>query len=388
MEKLFDTYVKRDGGVFWLKSVLTPGDILAQGKRGFSGAEFEFPTCPAFSRGVAEAAQNGLFGYTLPGESYLNRVCWWMKNVRGFAIEPDWVVTAHGTIFSLATLIRLKTQPGENIIIMPPYYNRYEQAAVRLKRGAVRVPLIKTNDDYVVDIPMLEAAMAQPCNRILVLTNPNNPTGTIFTHETLTAIMALADKYAVTVFCDEIFAEVTPTGERVPSLCEISRGSNTVVCTGMGKVFSLTGVNHANVIIPDPDLRKEFKAQRDADHYGSLDPMVHAGLIAAYTQEGADWVKKLNTYIYDNALIVCQTLKEILPEARAQIPKGTFVLWVDYTDTGFTKEELEALLSRACFIGDWGDEYYGKPLCMRYSLSLPRFELKDTLAKLKAIFNK
>ena len=144
MKELFDTYADRHQGVYWLKSVLTPKAVARSGKRGFSGAEFEFPTCPAFSRGVAQAAENGLFGYTLAGDFYRARVQWWMRHVRGFDIEPEWIVTTHGTIFSLATLIRQLTTPGQRIIIMPPCYNRYEQAAARLGRGALRAALALT----------------------------------------------------------------------------------------------------------------------------------------------------------------------------------------------------------------------------------------------------
>ncbi|MDO4837488.1 MAG: aminotransferase class I/II-fold pyridoxal phosphate-dependent enzyme [Clostridia bacterium] len=383
MNELFDTYASREGGVFWLKTVLTPKSILDAGKRGFSGAEFEFPTCPAFSRGVAEAARNGLFGFTLPGDAYRQHVCWWMAHVRGFAIDPAWIVTTQGTIFTLATLIRMLTTPEEGIIIMPPCYNRYEQAATRLGRPTTAVPLLKQEGRYQIDLPGLEKAMADRKNRILALTNPNNPTGTIFPEETLKAVMDLADRYDVTVFCDEIFAEITLQGKRVPSLCEVSRSKHAVTVTGMGKVFSLTGVNHANVIIPDEAFRERFIAQRNADHYGSLDPMVHAGLLSAFTEEGAAWVRELNAYIRRNAEAVCRTLKEIWPGIDADVPEGTFVLWVDYTNTGLEKPALEKLLDKACFLGDWGEEYYGNPLAMRYSLALPYQEIQDTMAQLK-----
>ncbi len=383
MNELFDTYASREGGVFWLKTILTPKRILDAGKRGFSGAEFEFPTCPAFSRGVAEAAQNGLFGFTLPGDAYRQHVCWWMEHVRGFAMDPDWIVTTHGTIFTLATLIRMLTRQDEGIIVMPPCYNRYEQAATRLGRPTTAVPLQMQDGRYQIDLPGLEEAMADHHNRILVLTNPNNPTGTIFPEETLKAVMALADRYDVTVYCDEIFGEITLQGKRVPSLCEVSQSPLVVTVTGMGKVFSLTGVNHANVLIPDAAFRERFIAQRNADHYGSLDPMVHAGLLSAFTEEGAAWVRELNAYIRRNAEEVCRTLKEIWPSMNAEVPEGTFVLWVDYTGAGLDKPVLEKLLDKACFLGDWGEEYDGKPLAMRYSLALPYREIQDTMAQLK-----
>lgn len=172
--------------------------------RGFTGAEFEFRTCPAFSRGVAAAAENGLFGFTLPGEAYLRAVKWWMREVRGYEIEPDWIIPTHGTIYSLATAIRLLTEPGQGIIVMSPGYHRYEQAAARLGRKTVHVALRATRGFYAIDHVALAEAARQPENKLLVLCNPNNPTGSIWDLDELNRIAELAEKTGLTVFSDEI----------------------------------------------------------------------------------------------------------------------------------------------------------------------------------------
>lgn len=384
MEQHFDEYASRDGGVKWLKTALTPECYQASSLRGFSGAEFEFPTCPAFSRGVAEAAMNGLFGFTLPGERYRSAIVWWMAHVRGFAIEPEWIVPTQGTIFSVATTLRLVTQPGDGMIVLTPGYSRYEQAAVRLGRHAVPVALKKDSGVYRLDFDSLEAAMAAPENRLLVLCNPNNPTGNIWGMEELKRIAALAERYGVTVFSDEIFAEITFEGRCAPAYLEAAGDSPlAITCTGMGKLFSLTGVNHANLIIPNDELRQRYILQRNADHYGSLDPMVHAGLIAAFNEEGQRWRDRLTDYVWENYLLIERFMQEDLPGAVVTRPQGTYVVWIDYSGLGLGQEALEKLLSDGLFLGDWGEEYYGGAQCMRYSIACPRREIETALAALK-----
>ena len=120
MKNTFNTRVDRSGSIEWLKDYFTPDYVKEQNMLGYAGAEFEFPTCPAFCRGVKKAAEKGLFGFTMVGDDYRNAVKWWMKELRGYEVQPDWIVPTQGTIFSLATSIRLFTKPGENIMVLSP----------------------------------------------------------------------------------------------------------------------------------------------------------------------------------------------------------------------------------------------------------------------------
>lgn len=381
---IFDQKADRSGGVFWLKDVFTPEETRQAGLLSYSGAEFEFPTCPALVRGVQEAAARGIFGYALPRSKYLEAVQWWMQTVRGYDIDPEWVVTTHGTIFALATTIRMQTKPGENIIILTPTYNRYEQAATRLGRGTVKVALRRENGRYAINWVALENAMACPANRVLVLCNPNNPTGHVYAREELERISGLAKKYGVTVFSDEIFADVVFGKPVTPYTAAAGEAALAITCTSMGKTFSLTGVNHANVIIENDALREKYILQRNADHYGSIDPLHASALMAAYSPEGYAWLQDMKAYVQENIRLVEEFMKKYLPAVHVDKPEGTFVLWVDYAALGLDAAALENLLvKRGCFAGDQGDEYYGPATCVRYSLAVPRGELEKSLAHLQ-----
>jgi cystathionine beta-lyase len=303
-----------------------------------------------------------------------------MENVRKYAINPDWVVPTHGTIFALATTIRLTTQPGENIIILTPGYNRYEQAATRLQRGTVRVPLAAANGRYTIDFPALEKAMAQPENKLLALCHPCNPTGHACSKEELAHISALSAQYDVTVFSDEIFADVAFGEAIVPYTSVAGKDAQAITCTSLGKAFSLTGVNHANVIIENDELRERYINQRNADHYGSVDPMMHAALLGAYSPEGLAWLEEMKAYVQENLRIFTTYIKKRLPGAVVTEPEGTFVVWVDYAGAGLSANDVHHIIGEAgCFVGDEGPDYYGPATCVRYSLAVPRAELVKAL---------
>ena len=389
-ETLFDRRADRTGKLSWLKDEFTPQAVKDAGLLGFAGAEFEFPTCPAIGKGIQELVSKGLLGFTLPNDAYRNAVQWWLKNVRDCEIDPEWILPTHGTIFSLATTIRLMTRPGDSIMILTPGYHRYEQAATRLGRNTVQISLADEAGRYTLNWAALEEAMAQPQNKILVLTNPNNPTGTIFTPGELEKIAELARKYQVTVFSDEIFADVTFHGKQaLPYVLATEENDLAISCAALGKTFSLTGINQANVLIRNPKLREKFQIQRNADHYGSVDPLHQAALIAAYSPEGLSWLEEMKAYVWQNFEIFRDFIAETFHGAIVTEPEGSFVVWVDYGSCGMTGNELVQLLcEEGLFVGDEGEEFYGRDTCFRYCLAVPRKDLETSLAYLKQAVEK
>lgn len=374
----FDKLVDRTG-TGSLKGEMTPQAVRDAGLVSYWGAEFDFPTCPAFSEGVKACAERGLYPFTRQSAEYNERVCWWLREMRDWAADPEWIVPTHGTIFALATAIRLFVGPGERMVTVSPTYNRYQQAADRLGRGTAvsRMEYDPETGTYAIDWPGLEAQLTRKENTLLALCNPNNPTGRTFSEEELGRIDALSRKYQVPVFCDEIFAEVLLEGETIPPMGKIGGpDSLTITCTSLGKCMSLTGVNHANVLIPNPALRERYIRQKYADHYGSIDPMLYAGLIRAYTRDGKDYVLALREVIRENRRIFVERLGRLLPQAKVVPARAAYLAWVDYSGLGLSGGALAHLLDRALFTGDPGPEYGAPDQFYRYSIAAPTWAVR------------
>lgn len=376
----FDTPIQRNRpGV--LKDTFMPDHVRAAGLPLYWGAEFDFATCPAFSEGVRKCAEGGAFGFTLQSAVYNQRVCWWMENVRRFHCEPEWIVPTHGTIFGLATAIRMFLLPQKKrLLVINPGYNRYAQAAHRMGLQDDASDMILVDGVYRIDWDDLEKKMADPQNGLLVFSNPNNPTGRILEKEELERIGELSEKYAMPVYCDEIFAETTRGSMPVYPYALVEKGrSLAMCCTSLGKCMSLTGVNHANVLIPDAKLRDQYTDQKYADHYGSIDPMLHAGLMNAYSEEGAAFIRALNEYVDENVALVEKEVPELFPGAKVIHPQGTFVIWIDFTGCGMDADALAEMLNeKYLFCGDAGDDYGVSRQFYRYSIALPRSELQKS----------
>lgn len=385
MQYDFETIVKRDrcGS---LKEAMTPEAVRRAGFTTFAAGEMDFPTAPALRESVMRLAQNGLFGFTLKDENYLSHVCWWMKEARDWEIRPEWVVTAYGTIFSVATAIRAFVGEGERIIVQPPYYSRYKQAADRLGRETVYNPMIRDGEIYRMDLAGLERLMADPANRLLILCNPHNPSGRVFTREELTEVARLSARYQTIVFCDEIFAEVILGDAKVTPYVSVPEGrAYAITCTSLGKAFNCTGMNHANVIIPDEKLRKCFETQRTRDHYGSIEPCAYAATIGAYSPEGLDWILAMRRVIMGNADYVQNFMKENLPQFPVMRPEGTFVCWIDFSMLGRKGSDLENyLVEKALFHIDPGSGYgNGFETWARMNLGSTAMQTQAAMERLK-----
>lgn len=384
MQYDFETIVQREN-CGSLKLSMTPQPLQERGLVSFAAGEMDYPTAPALTEAVIAAARNGLFGFTLKDETYLSHVCWWMRNAREWEIRPEWVATAYGTIFSVATCIRAFVKEGERMIVQPPYYSRYKQAADRLGRQTVYNPLRQEDGRYVMDLAGLERLMADPKNRLLILCNPHNPSGRVFTKAELSEVARLSARYGTIVFSDEIFAEIVLEGAQVTPYASLEGGrSCAITCTSLGKAFNCTGMNHANVIIPDERLRERFQKQRDRDHYGSIDPCAYAATVGAYSPEGLHWLRAVTEVIREHSRYVHTYMEQNLPQFPILHNEGGFVCWIDFSTLGKQGEELERyLMKKALFHIDPGSGYgegYGG--FARMNLASTREQIAGGLARL------
>ena len=383
MEFDFETVVQRRPAN--LKRMFTPQAVLDHGNVSFDGAEPDYPTAPVIRAAVKRLAENGLYGFTIMDAAYQDAVRWWMKHSRGVEISPDWIVPTLGTIHGLSSAIRLfLPKEDDALLVMPPVYNRFAQAADRLNRPVVSCPLIQRDSRYEMDFERLESLLQKGNIQLIVLCNPHNPIGQIWTREELAHLAALAKQYEAVIFSDEIFADNCYGGIRCPSFLEMKEAwPQLIVSTSLGKSFGLTGLNHANLFISDPALREAFADRRTRDHYGSMDPLAYECVLAGYSEAGLAWVRASNQVCEENIRLVRETFLRLFPESRVYGGEGAYVLWIDLRPY-FKDEEsmLDFLYSKAFFHVDGGGAY-GAPGFIRMCVASPTWCVKKALTDLE-----
>ncbi len=380
----FDTAVNRKG-IGNLKDYCTPKNIQDMGILSFSGAEMDFKTAPVIIDAMVERAKNGLFGFTLCDDNYKNAIKWWMKTQRNWAIEDEWIVPTYGTIKSVATSIRAFTDVGDGVIIQPPVYPRYGQAIMRTGRCVISNPLVLRDGRYEMDFDHLEKCMCDSKAKLMILCNPHNPISKVWEPEDLARIAAIAEEHSVIVFSDEIFGEIIFEDNVMIPYSDVSLADkNCLVSTSLGKVFNLTGMNNANIVIPNEEIRERFVRQRDEDHYGSIDPMAHAAVCAGYSAKGADWAQQMRDYVYGNVQMVHKFFKDHLPGIKVYETQGSYVLWIDWSALSMDDEDLYRFLVQEAFLHLEPGANYGQGGVgfMRMNIATTRGNLERALSLL------
>lgn len=367
-----------------MKTYTTPKALLERDITSFAAAEMDFKTAPSIIDSVKRMADRGIYGFTIPTDEYRGCVKWWHRQMRDWDIEEDWIIPVLGTIFSVATAIRMTTREGEGIIVQTPVYYRYEQAAARQKRNTVYNPLRLVDGQYQMDFDDLEEKMKDPSNKLLILCNAHNPIARVWPESDLRRVARLSAEYGVTVLCDEIFGEMTFDGHKAVPYASIEEGrKNAITVTSLGKAFNFTGVNHAHAIIPDPDLRMRYEEQKYADHYGSLGPFEYASVLGAYNREGKRWFEESREYIRQNGQFVNQFLAEFIPKAYLFPIEGSSVCWIDWSFLGLKGRELHDFFEQEAFFEVETGEIYGSGCesMTRMNLSSPRKQVEEALQR-------
>ena len=346
-----------------------------------SVADMEFKNPPEIAEGLKEYMDTHILGYTGPTGKYYDAVCAWMKQEHGWKIDPEHIVCTLGVVPALFTLVKAFCEPGDGVIVMPPVYYPFYMAIEGHGCKVARCPLIYKDNTYIIDFDLFEKLCAEENNKMLLLCSPHNPVGRVWSAAELTRICDICREYKVRIVSDEIHFDIIMPGFEHTTIHNVAKPEdNIIVCTAPSKTFNLATMQTSNIIIPDEDDRKRFK---DIIGFGGPSALGLEACRIAYTRCG-EWADEMVKVIDGNRQAAVDFIAERIPEIKAVELQGTYLLWLDCTALGKTKEELEAMMVEAELFLDegymFGDEGIGFE---RVNLAVPRDVLMKALERLE-----
>ena len=350
-----------------------------------SVADMEYKNAPEIGEGLKAYMDTHILGYTSPTEEYRETVCQWMKEQHNWEIQPEWICCTHGVVSALFLLVDSFCDPGDGVIIFTPVYYPFYMAIERHGSQVVRCPLIHENNTYTIDFDLLEKLAADPKNKMMIFCSPHNPVGRVWTPEEIQKVAQICRDNNVKIVSDEIhFDIILPSHHHTVFPTVVDFPEDVIVCTAPSKTFNLATMQTSNIIIPKEEDRKKFQEarSRSADH----DPGA-LGLEAcriAYTQ-CKEWMNEMLQQIAENYQFAKSFIEERLPQIKVTPLEGTYLLWLDCTALGKTKEELEDLMVNKAqlFLDEgymFGDEGIGYE---RVNLACPKRVLAAALERLE-----
>lgn len=340
----FDRIIDRTGtGSF--KWDLADSIFKGEGLLPLWVADMDFASPPEVVAALEERARHGVFGYTAPMPEYFRAVADWFERRHGWQIAPDWIVAAPGVVPALNLLIQTFTEPGDGVIVQKPVYYPFMGAIKNNGRVIINNPLKLEDNYYRIDFDDLERKAANPRARMLILCSPHNPVGRLWTKEELKRVGEICIARDILVVSDEIHCDLTFRGYRhVPFG---SLGSHflmkSITCTAPSKTFNLAGLQTANLVIADSELRKRYN--RTIECLGLKWPNLFGmeALIAAY-RHGDDWLDQLMEYLGGNLAFLREFIAAKMPRVTVIEPEATYLVWLDFRDYGLDREALKRLI--------------------------------------------
>lgn len=348
-------------------------------------ADMDFRTPDFIIDALKKRCEHPIFGYTYGSDAYYESIIDWVEYKHEWKIQRQWLTYIPGIVKGIAFAVEHFTQKGDKVIIQPPVYHPFRLVPSGLQREVVYNPLKRVDGIYQMDFEQLESVIDEKC-KILILCNPHNPGGIVWSKETLVRLAEICTKHHILVISDEIHAELVYPGYTHQPFASVSEEAASCSITFMApsKTFNIAGIVSSYAIVPDETIRRTFYRFMRAGEFNDGTIFAYAATTAAYTQ-GAEWLKQLLAYIIGNIEFVDGYLKKEIPQIKAYQPHASFLLWLDCRELRLPQKELVRLfedkaglaLNDGVMFGKEGEGY------MRMNVGCPRTVLAQALDSLK-----
>lgn len=311
-------------------------------------ADMDFETFPGITEALQRRVAHGIFGYTRVPETYYEAVCRWFEKRHGWHINREDIIYTSGVVPAVSAVIKALTLPGDQVIVQGPVYNCFFSSIRNNGCEMVSNSLIYNKEElrYEIDFDDLERKLAHERARLMLICNPHNPGGRVWTRYELTRVAELCRKYGVRVVSDEIHCELTLyDNEYVPfgSLPdELSRDS--ITCCSPSKAFNTAGLQIANIVCRDAEVRNRIDRAININEVCDVNPFGVIALQAAYSDEGYEWLTQLRAYISANYDLLCERFARELPKCKVMRMEGTYLTWIDCSELHIPSDEIEEML--------------------------------------------
>lgn len=352
-------------------------------------ADMDFRTAPCIIDALARRVAHGVFGYVKVPQAYYDAVTNWFESRHGVTSRKEWFIYTSGVVPALSAIIKALTQPGDKVIIQTPVYNCFFSSIRNNGCEALPSLLLRDGDSWKMDFEDLEAKAADPKAKVMILCNPHNPTGRVWTREELKKVGDICLRHNVFIISDEIHCELTYHGHDYTPFASLGGEylHSSATCISPSKAFNIAGLQIANIVVENDELRSRIDRAININEVCDVNPFGVEATIAAYSEEGAEWLDELRAYLYDNYLTVKDFFSKNLPAYPVTKLEGTYLVWIDISASGHGADEITGeLLRKEKLMVNSGSMYgLGGEKFIRLNIACPRTSVLEGLRRIAAV---
>jgi len=348
-------------------------------------ADMDFRAAPCVIEALRRRVDHGVFGYELVPEKWYKAVASWLGASEGLEADESWLIPVPGAVPALSAALKAMTLPGDQIITATPAYNCFFSSIRNTGCELSASPLWWSGERWEADFQDLDERAQNPRARVLLICNPHNPTGRLWSRDELLRMGRIALEHGLYVISDEIHCDIRPSGSAFTPFASLGKefASISVTLNAPSKAFNLAGCQNAYMVVPDPAVRERCDRAVNINEVCDVNPFGVAAAIAAYT-EGRPWLDSLNAYLRGSIEAAAAFIRERLPKARFAIPEAGYLMWLDLNGYCHDSDALDsALLKRGVMLSrgtEYGAQWEG---FMRLNTACPRSLLLKGLERLE-----
>jgi cystathionine beta-lyase len=351
-------------------------------------ADMDFKTPDFIVDAIKKRAEHEIYGYTFRGDSYYNSIIQWMKRRHNWDIQKEWISFSPGVVAGLTFGIEAFSKPGDGVIVQPPVYFPFFDCVKGTKRKLIENPLKIENGRYTFDFEDLKAKIDKK-TKLLLLCNPQNPGGTVFSKEELTELATICLENKIMVISDEIHSDLIFNSHKHIPFASISDeiAQNCMVSMAPSKTFNVAGFSSSIVIIPNKTKFARYERAIGVAHLYMGNIFGSVAMEAAYTH-GDEWLGQLMIYLQENFKLLENFFKTNLPKVKVMKPEATYLIWLDFREYGMKNAELMKFTIENAKVGlnDGGRFGTGGDGWLRINIGCPRRILTEALERLGRAF--
>lgn len=351
-------------------------------------ADMDIATPDFIREALNQLLSEKVLGYSLPEPAFYESIIQWQRQRHSVELTRDQLILLPSVVTGISLSLRTLTQPNDAVLVMAPYYPKYRNLIQNTDRQLVAFPLVQKEGQYVINFERLEKIIASKKVKAMIICNPHNPGGRVWTNAELQQLHELAREYNVLIIADEIhddtiFSDNYPVS-MLSNLMGAESDAHTILITAATKAFNLAGTKLAYLAVKNPSLLAQLQQAAEAEGIQEVNTF---GVVATQTayQQGERWLTEVNQYLEANRDDAYDYLRENVPLIKPMLPQASYLMWLDFAAYGLTDEALDETLRRDAHLAlnpgiDYGQSGGG---FMRLNFAVDKEVLKTALHRLK-----
>ena len=346
-------------------------------------ADMEFEIAKPIQDSLEQRISNSSFGYEYKPNSFFNAQKNWYQRNYGIELNNNHIIYSPSITTTISVLIENFSSESNGIIIQPPVFMEFRDAIRYTKRRIIKNPLKLISNQYHIDFHDLEDNAKLENNKILIICNPHNPVGRVWTKEELKQIVRICKENDLLLISDEIHKDIILFDNQFTSALKFIKDyEKIVVCTSEAKTFNLCGISDSMAIIPNEDIKNSILGTFKKYNLGRTNALTRVAIESALNN-GESWLNEVIKAVEKNIISIEKELEN--SKIRLIKPEGTYQVWLDFRNVYKDTKEMFNHLTEKSGIGLNAGHWFGREgaLFMRMNIATSNEKVTDAIKRIK-----